>query len=220
MIDYYSIYYHDLLCPVEYHIPWKNTMEYVCPMEYHIPLKTALYQPYVMESHVPVTTNQNFLSCSRHRDDPVNAQTAESHLNWLPSGYDSQFAMENQHPFLKFGKPSISIRAIEKPWPCNLNNQMVVWNSWNQLTGALEMGKLSIMTMNNHPIHPFPLGHPAAAKAPALSMQTLRVLGSRIWLQWAALANSLFMFSVLMIVSYFFSLEMGAKSHVISESAQ
>jgi len=73
--------------------------------------------------------------------------------------------------------------------------------------------------MNNHPIHPFPLGHPAAATA-ALSMQTLRLLGWRIWLQWAALANSLFMFPVLMIGKHTFSLEMGAKSHVISKSAQ
>ena len=183
-------------------------MIFLCPIiSYHIPWKTPLYQPYVVESHVPVTTNQN-KSCSRHRDDPVNAAWAMGHIgkrlnltNWLPSGYltvcheKSPFLSSVNHLFLW----AIYTMAM-------LNNQMVVWNSWNQLTVALEMGKLPIMTMNNHPIHPFPLGHPAAATAPALSMQTLRVLGSRIFLQWAALANSLFMFSVIAVHVFCFDM--------------
>jgi hypothetical protein len=42
----------------------------------------------------------------------------------VPSGYDSQFAMENP-PIFKFGKASISIRAIEKPWQTVRHNQRV-----------------------------------------------------------------------------------------------
>ena len=50
-------------------------------------------------------------------DKPANCQCRGVITCELPSGYDSQFAMENHHA-TKFGKPSISIRAMAYPWLC------------------------------------------------------------------------------------------------------
>ena len=48
-----------------------------------------------------------------------------SHPN-LPSGYLTVRHGKIHHA-MKFGKPSISIRAMALPWLCYINNQMVKW---------------------------------------------------------------------------------------------
>jgi hypothetical protein len=46
------------------------------------------------------------------------------HSSPLPSGYD-EHSHGKIHHAIKNGKPSISIRAIDKPWLCNSHNQRV-----------------------------------------------------------------------------------------------